>query len=275
MNRAERVAYIVATLVDRPGSVLPLGYFTERLGAAKSTISEDLTLVKGALETHGLGQVRTFSGAAGGVQYLPLPTARAATAALEELCSLLQAPERVLPGGYLYMTDLIASPVWSARIGAIFAADFQHQAPTCVLTVETKGIPLALMTARALGVPMLMARRESRVTEGSSVSINYVTSSRRIQAMSLARRAMPAGARVLLIDDFMKAGGTARGMADLVRECGAEPVGIGVLIATREPAEKRVRDYISLLTLENVDDATDVVVVRPTGRSSPGSRAES
>jgi purine operon repressor len=32
--------------------------------------------------------------------------------------------------------------------------------------------------------------------------------------MSLARRALKEGSRVLIIDDFMKAGGTVQGMRD-------------------------------------------------------------
>ena len=54
--------------------------------------------------------------------------------------------------------------------------------------------------------------------------------------------AAPAGggAKVLVIDDFMKAGGTARGLIDLASEVGANVVGTGVLIATDQPEKKLV-----------------------------------
>jgi len=84
---------------------------------------------------------------------------------------------------------------------------FASLAPDYIMTVETKGIPLAFATARAANLPLVTVRRGSKVTEGSSVSINYVSgSTHRIQTMSLPRRAIPSGAKVLIIDDFMKAG---------------------------------------------------------------------
>ncbi|MFO7172845.1 MAG: pur operon repressor [Bacillota bacterium] len=266
LGRAERVAYIVKTLVERPGELIPLSYFAQRLGVGKSSISEDLAAVKAALEAAGSGILRTVPGAAGGVAYWPLPSPAEQEEVLERLCQLLSAPERILPGGFIFMTDLISSPAWTARIGEIFAAHFRSQRPTCVLTVETKGIPLALMTARALNVPMVVARREGRVTEGPQVTISYVTGSRgRIETLTVGIRSIPRAARVLIIDDFIKAGGTARGLVDLVRQFeGAEVVGIGVLIQTAQPERKRVEGYLSLLTLEEVDEERGRVQIRPS-----------
>lgn len=266
-GRPERIAYIVKTLVERPGEQISLGYFGQRLGAAKSSLSEDLAVIKEMMEATGSGLVQSVSGATGGVTYFPVPGAGERAATLEELCRLLTAPERIIPGGFIYMTDIICSPSWAQRIGQIFAAHFLPNRPNCVLTVETKGIPLALMTARALHVPMVVARREGRVTEGAQVTMNYLTGSRsRIATMTVGLRALPREARVLIIDDFMKAGGTARGMVDLVGQFdGARVVGIGVLMVTLEPQRKRVSGYHSLLTLEEVDEADRRVRLRVPG----------
>ncbi len=133
--------------------------------------------------------------------------------------------------------------------------------------METKGIPVALSTARALGVPAVIIRRESRVTEGGpAVSINYLSgSTRRIQTMSLPRRALSSGARVVLVDDFMRAGGTARGgMMDLMAEFGATVLATGgVLVALKEPQTKLVPDFFSLLVLEETPEKGHELVVRP------------
>jgi purine operon repressor len=263
-NRAHRLVQIMRTLAAHPGELLPLGFFAERFGAAKSSISEDLALVKQALESEPGGHLRTVAGAAGGVQFWPLPSQAATRETLLAACEALRSPDRALPGGYWYMTDIVSSPVWSARLGEIFAAKFLETQPTLVLTVETKGIPLALMTARALGVPLVIARREGRVTEGPSVSINYVTSSRRIQTMTVAKRSLPRDARVLVIDDFMKAGATARGLVDLVTEFEGTVVGVGVFVTTKEPVVKMVSQYTSLLTLEGVDSERRQIFIRPT-----------
>ncbi len=148
--------------------------------------------------------------------------------------------------------------------GEIFFQRFTPQTPNYILTIETKGIPLALMTARAFNIPLVIARQGSKVTEGSAVSINYLTgSARRIQTMSMSRRALPAGARVLVIDDFMKAGGTARGLIDLATEVGALVVGTGVLIATDQPEQKLVEDYTALLILHKIDELLKQIDIRP------------
>ena len=81
--------------------------------------------------------------------------------------------------------------------------------------------------------------------------------------MSLPRRAIPSGAKVLIIDDFMKAGGTARGMLDLAQEVGVKVVGTGVLVATAEPQPKLVDDYFSLLILHDVDEYNKKIDIRP------------
>ena len=144
---------------------------------------------------------------------------------------------------------------------------FIDKDPTCVLTVETKGIPIALMTARALNVPLVVARRDSRVTEGPSVNISFVSgSSKTIHNMSLPKRALPENARVLIVDDFMKGGGTALGMSDLLEEFKAEVIGTAVLVATGSPQEKLIKEYTSLLILNEIDAQKGIIdIVVNTG----------
>ncbi|HYG58332.1 MAG TPA: pur operon repressor [Symbiobacteriaceae bacterium] len=264
LHRSQRLVHMMKILTERPGEQIPLSYFMDRFSAAKSTISEDLALIKEALESEGSGLLRTHAGAIGGVQYWPIPSPGEVQETLGELCRLLQDPARILPGGFVYMTDIVTHPLWSARIGGIMAARFLSSAPDTVLTVETKGIPLALMVARALGIPMVMARREGRVTEGPAFTIHYISgSTRRINAMTVGLRALRRDARVLIVDDFMKAGATARGMVDLVTELGASVAGVGIFVTTAEPQKKRVEEYVSLLTLVDVNEEERSVVVLP------------
>ncbi|GAW29859.1 LacI family transcriptional regulator [Carboxydocella sp. JDF658] len=264
IKRSARTIIIVQELLNRPHHLFPLTYFADELGVAKSSLSEDIGLIKETIARLQLGIVETVAGAAGGVRFLPLIGAEKRAKLAKELCQRLQETERIIPGGFLYMNDIIYDPEIAGWIGQIFASRYVYQPPEYVLTVETKGIPLAMMTARALGVPLVIARDDSKVTEGSSVSINYVSgSTRRIQTMALARRSLPRQARVLIIDDFMKAGGTARGMKELLQEFEAEVVGTGVLIATVEPEQKLVGDYFSLLELVNIDEEKKQVEIRP------------
>jgi purine operon repressor len=264
LNRGQRLIHMMKLLAEHPGEQIPLSFFTDRFDAAKSTISEDLALIKETLEESGSGLLRTHTGAIGGVQYWPIPSADEIRRTLEDFCRMLRDPSRILPGGFLYMTDIVTHPVWSARIGEIIASRFLAAEPDVVLTVETKGIPMALMVARALGIPMVMARREGRVTEGPSFTVHYISgSSRRISGMTVGLRALRRDARVLIVDDFMKAGATARGMIDLVTEIGATVAGVGIFVTTAEPQKKRVEEYTSLLNLVSVDEETRAVDVSP------------
>jgi purine operon repressor len=83
--------------------------------------------------------------------------------------------------------------------------------------------------------------------------------------MTVGARTIVRGARVLIIDDFMKAGATARSMVDLVGEMGATVVGVGIFVATAEPSRKRVEQYVSLLTLVHVDEEERKVLIHPAG----------
>lgn len=97
-------------------------------------------------------------------------------------------------------------------------------APDFVLTVETKGIPFALMVARALGVQLVIARRDHKAFEGSVVTINYISGSGgEMKTMSLAKRAVRPGQKALIVDDFTKDGGTVRGMSSSCRSSTSPP----------------------------------------------------
>jgi purine operon repressor len=82
--------------------------------------------------------------------------------------------------------------------------------------------------------------------------------------MTLPLRAVAAGARALFIDDFLRGGGTARGVYDLMRECRAEVVGVGVLIEATQPREKLVDQYVSVLAFDGVDEAEGIVRIEPS-----------
>ena len=119
------------------------------------------------------------------------------------------------------------------------------------------------MTAKFLNVPLVIIRKDTRITEGPTVSINYVTgSTRKIQTMSLSRKSMKEGSKVLVIDDFMKAGGTAKGITDMMKEFKAQVVGIGVFIATKEPEHKLIDNFVSLITLKEINEEKGEIILK-------------
>jgi len=266
MKRSARLVEMTQFLLARPHTLISLTAFAERYQSAKSSISEDLAIIKEVFEEEGIGQLLTLAGAAGGVKYKPLMPKEVALEHVKRICNTLQQPDRVLPGGYLYMTDMLGQPDVLADIGKMFATVFAHKEIDLIMTVETKGIALAYATAACMNIPVVIVRRDNKVTEGSAVSINYVSgSTKRIQTMSLARRALKEHSRVLIIDDFMKLGGTIQGMIDLLHEFKATVAGVGVFVESGEVEheERLLEDYVSLAKLTTVDMKSKQAVIVP------------
>ena len=248
--------------MEHPHKLIPLTFFASLYESAKSSISEDLTIVKETFEERGRGLLVTVPGAAGGVKFIPTMTNEDVKVVAEELMEQLSKAERLLPGGYLYMTDLLGNPILMNKVGKVFASAFANEKIDAIMTVATKGIPIAHAIARHLNVPVVVVRRDSKVTEGPTVSINYVSgSARRIQTMVLSKRSMEKGQRVLITDDFMKVGGTINGMKSLLEEFNCELAGIAVLVEAEHEGEQLVEDYLSLVKLHEVNEKSGTIAL--------------
>lgn len=268
LNRNERISVLQRVLCESPGRIFTLGYFTDMLNCAKSSVSEDIDIIRSSLEKTGTGTIETIPGASGGVRYVPLMQEDDVLKLAERMSAELSGKGRILPGGYLYMLDVIYDPATVSEVSRVFAGYFNSRAVDCVITVETKGIPLAFMTAAYLSKPLVIARRNIEATDGASVNINYVSgSSDRIQTMVLPMRSLKRGSRLLFIDDFMKGGGTARGILEMARQFDCQVAGAGVLIETAMPARNLPVDCFSLLTLYGVDEAAGITDIRPSYRN--------
>lgn len=260
-TRNQRISAITKILMENPSKIINLNTFTEKFNAAKSTISEDLIAIKDILSRLDMGRVETISGAAGGVKYVCGISKEDSRKFVEELCMILKDRERIIPGNFLYVTDLVFNPHIIQRAGLILASAFNDLDVNYVVTVETKGIPLAYEVAKMLGVQLVVVRRETKVTEGPTVTINYVSgSTNRIQNMSLPKKAIKSKSNCIFIDDFMKAGGTAYGIIDLLKEFDSKLVGIGVLIDNISIDKKLVNEYVSIVDFAGLDESNNAIL---------------
>ena len=266
IKRTERLGAMSRILTGAPNRIFTLSYFAEMFSAAKSTVSEDLSILADTFREFDLGELTTLPGASGGVMYRPIPSRKKALESLTKISERLSEPGRLLPGDFLYTTDVTCDSDAAELMGEILAKRYYSKEPDFILTMETKGIPVAMMTARMLNVPLVIARRDSRAYEGSAVKINYVTGDAgdRIETMALTRRAVEPGQKALIIDDFMKGGGTLRGMHTLMKEFSVEVVGTGVVIATASPEKKRVDGVTALMVLREVDREKGSALVTPS-----------
>ena len=250
-KRNERLAVMTQVLTAAPNKIFTLSHFCEMFGAAKSTVSEDTAILAATMRQFGLGTVETVTGAAGGMRYRPMAQEGEGRRFMEEICEMMRAPSRVLPGGYLYFSDILSDPVLVSGMGKLFASQFYDAGVDFVLTMETKGIPVALMTAEALHVPLTIARHSSKVYEGSAVNINYVSGKGVIETMSLSRRAVKEGSTALIVDDFMRGGGTARGMLSMLSEFNVHCAGTCFVMAL-EPSARLMENQRALMLLDEV-----------------------
>lgn len=262
MKRSQRVGAICQILTSFPEKTFSLNYFCKKFSAAKSSISEDISVAKEAVKAAGFGYIETTAGASGGVRFVSDISLEQATAIQDNLCNLLRDEGRILGGGFLYTSDIMYNPAIVKGMAQIFAKHFRNSGANYVATIETKGIPVAFMTANLLNIPVIVVRRETKISEGATVSINYFPgSSERLQKMSISKRAAAAGSKALIIDDFMRGGGSIKGIQEILSEIDIEVVGTGVAIANVEPLNKKVKNYYPIIYLGEVDETKKTVEV--------------
>jgi adenine phosphoribosyltransferase len=97
-----------------------------------------------------------------------------------------------------------------------------------VVAAEARGFILGGAVARELGVGFVPARKPGKLPH-DTVSAEYILEYG-VNALELHSDALADGARVLLHDDLLATGGTARALAGLVEGTGARIAGCGFLV---------------------------------------------
>lgn len=257
MKRSGRIAAMVKIFTDHPNEIFNLNYFCEMFGSAKSTISEDINIIRNSLVEKKLGNIITISGPTGGVKFTPYINEKQCISVQDRLAAELNKPFRFLVGGFLYTSDIMFNPSFIYEMASIFANIFEEKNADYVVTIETKGIPLALMTAKLLNIPTVVVRREPRISEGPTISINYFSGSAgRMQKMSVSKKSVIPGSKAIIIDDFMRAGGSIKGIYELLSELDVKVCGVGVAIASIFPETKKISQYDALVYMGEVDEKT-------------------
>ena len=97
-----------------------------------------------------------------------------------------------------------------------------------VIAAEARGFILGGALARELGTGFVPARKRGKLPS-ETVSVEYLLEYG-VDVLEVHADAFADGARVLVHDDLLATGGTARGVCDLVSGLGAEVVGCAFLI---------------------------------------------
>ena len=126
------------------------------------------------------------------------------------------------------ITPLMADP---AALGAAIdglAADARELAPDLVIGAEARGFLLGPALAHALGAGFVLARKPGKLPHDTTrveYQLEYGT-----DALEVHTDAIGDGVRVLVHDDLLATGGTARALCELVERAGATVAGCSFLI---------------------------------------------
>ena len=149
-----------------------------------------------------------------------------------DLAGLITSHVRDVPDypqrGVLFkdITPLLAQPkVFSAVVDAL--ADSFGQVDK-VAGIEARGFILAAPVAYQTGAGFVPVRKKGKLpsaTFAQEYQLEYGTAT-----LEVHQDAFEPGDRVLIVDDVLATGGTARATTTLVRQAGAEVAGIAVLM---------------------------------------------
>jgi xanthine phosphoribosyltransferase len=151
-------------------------------------------------------------------------------------------------------------------VGRDLATRFAGDAPDLVITAEASGIPPALMCARELGIAMVYAKKYLGTGERYSFAREVASPTKGVEyRVEIARRVLPPGLRVLVIDDFLARGRTAEALGEIVVEAGCGLVGFGFAIEKvwqqgRARLEAHGWPVHALVEIESI--ANSVLVIR-------------
>lgn len=159
----------------------------------------------------------------------------------------------------MYLTDILSKPDYLKKMAKIVVSQIQDQSVDYVLTVATKGIPLAQAIGYELNRPIIIARKDSKVTEGATISVKYTSESapHLVQRMEVGRDSIEDGSQVVLVDDFLRGGGTMDGMNAIIDIFHSEVVGKFVLCENLKNEQPQSQDVQSLITVSGLDQCKD------------------
>ena len=114
-----------------------------------------------------------------------------------------------------------------SKAAEAFADRFRDQQVSKVLTLEVSGIVPALLAARSLAVPMVYARKGKRITQKECFEAAVKSRTTSVDTIiTVDKRMIKPGERVLIMDDFLARGEAVRGMASILEQAEAQILGV-------------------------------------------------
>ena len=154
--------------------------------------------------------------------------------------------------------------IFMNELADIFIEQFCRINVDKIVTIEASGIIPAGFVALKLGVPLIYAKKKVPSTLGSDVYQRVVYSMTRGEnvMITVSKRFLNSGDNVLIIDDFLAKGGTAKGLIAILKEASVNIVGFGVIIEkTFEGGRKNIEseniDFYSIVKVKSIENGIE------------------
>ncbi len=131
-------------------------------------------------------------------------------------------------------------------MGRELGAYFGKEQPDIILTVEASGIAIALAAAHAMGdIPVVFAKKAAAANQGDNMltAVAHSFTHGNDNVLRVDRRYLPAGSRVLIVDDFLADGQASQALISIVKQAQCTLVGVGIAIEKGyQPGGRRLRE---------------------------------
>lgn len=134
-------------------------------------------------------------------------------------------------------------PKLFVAMGKEIAARFKDKGIQRIVTIEASGIAVALPVAIEMDVPLVFARKKKSILMTDDVyhSVVYSYTKEENYDVTISKRFLPEGEKVLIIDDFLASGEAAMGLCKLVESAGDTVEGIAIVIEKSfQPGRERL-----------------------------------
>lgn len=147
------------------------------------------------------------------------------------------------------------------EMGKEFYRLFKDKGINKILTVESSGIAIAVMAAKYFNVPVVFAKKSSHKNVGNEVysAHSHSFTHGKDYEMIVSKKYLTPSDNILFIDDFLAGGNAAFSVLDILKQSGANLVGIGIAIEKGfQDGGKKIREMgIELQSLAIVDSMSE------------------
>lgn len=144
--------------------------------------------------------------------------------------------------GYFDNTDIVGDFNILQQAANSALANFAGKRVTKVLSAAVDGIPLATMVANALGVNLVVAKRNKEVGVKAFLEETFALRDSGVtMTLYIPKESVEKRDSVLIVDDMIKTGETQAALVNMVRKAKAEISGIFSLIAVGEEWKRKLK----------------------------------